>query len=50
MVLSSSDPRRISPLTGNQPANFSRLAISRFRLILIHRLPSAEIRNENCLG
>src|ERR1700682_5405244 len=40
MVLSKSDPRRISPVTGRRDSSFSRAAIDCSRLILIDETDS----------
>src|SRR6202790_5597706 len=40
MVLSKSDPRRISPVTGSRDSSFSRAAIDCSRLILIDETDS----------
>ena len=45
MVLSKSDPRRISPLTGSRDSSFSRAATDRSRLILINETDSRSFVN-----
>src|SRR4029077_13677327 len=45
MVLSKSDPRRISPVTGSRDSSLSRAATDRARLILINETDSRSFVN-----